>query len=130
MSEGSNIYVLLTVVTLVLAAVFVLMSQARRRGFKAFVTCPYRRARMLHRLERKLSETRGSGLADHYESGHADNPARRRIAIEKDTRLLSLYRERCVRNDTEISLAAADQRSFNDEARRIDAFYPERPSAM
>ena len=83
-------YVLLTVVTLVLAAVFVLMSQARRRGFKAFLTCPYRRARMLHHLERKLSETKGIGLADHYESGHAENPALRRIAIEKDTRLLPI----------------------------------------
>ena len=89
-------YVPLTVLALVLAAVFVLMSQARRQGFKAFVTCPYRRASMLHRLGRKLSETKGIGLADHYESDHAENPAWRRIAIEKDTRLLSLYRERCV----------------------------------
>lgn len=129
MIESLNIYVLLTVLTLAVPAVVVWLNRAERLALEAFVTVPYRRARMLHRLERTLSK-KGVSLAEHLESGHLDNPVRKRIAIEKDTRLLALYREKCVKGDTEISLADADQRSFDDEARRIDAFYPERPSTI
>lgn len=128
MTEDLIPYVLLTVLLLVVA-LLVYGAQLRRQGLEAIVKVPYRRARMLYRQERTLSK-KGISLAEHMESASGVNPARKRIAMEKDARLLALYRERCMNGETEISLSDADQRSFDDEARRIDAFYPDRPNAI
>ncbi|WP_375428861.1 hypothetical protein [uncultured Sphingomonas sp.] len=125
-----NAYTLLPALAVLLAVIFVLMTHLRRQALEGFVTVPYRRARMLHRLERTLAKENGISLAEHMGKGKAENAARKKIAIEKDVRLLALYRERCVKGDTEIELPDPEQSNFNDEARRIDAFYPDRPSAI
>lgn len=120
----------LTALALVLGLAFVYMIRARQRALIRLLECPYQRARMLYRLERRLSKSKGITLAEYYASGSARNRARMPIAAAKDTRLIDLYKQRCLERNKDALLEGRDRDEFNAEARRIDAFYPDRPGAL